>query len=356
MTTLLTFSPFSMRAGDVIRTETQWKDVHVIALHDLSSERDLVGRLNDFFETCKDGSVFLLQCDPLAASLRRIEQAKYLCNNARLRWAKRRGEEERKLALAVAAAAAAAPDSSTTATATATAAATAEGESDDGKTTPPVSAADDERKGGSSSEESHAATATATAAAASAAAAAAAAAAKTRGVHILFFVHLSRSESYAFDFDRRWHLAYIDSIEPAKSTGLPSIQDMLGRSMSEIIGSVDLAQVLVRTFRAAMARLVYNHERTTDDVREQIHFLLRTLQRDKAFVEAVMREIRALVHHAAVTLNVLEAAQQEEQLVLGGTFQSALHRQIVHIVSASFALLLAHFGKGFRCCPPKPFT
>jgi hypothetical protein len=158
-----------------------------------------------------------------------------------------------------------------------------------------------------------------------------------RAICWIFFVHLSRSESYTFDFDRRWHLAYIDSIEPAKSTGLPPIQDMLGRSMSDIIGSVDLAQVLVRTFRAAMARLVYNHERTTDDVREQIHFLLRTLQRDKAFVEDVMREIRALVHHAAVTL-MLEAAQQEEQLVLGGTFQSALHRQILHIVSASFVL------------------
>jgi hypothetical protein len=375
MTTLLTFSPFSMRAGDVIRTETQWKDVQVTALHDLSSERDLVGRLNDFFERDpKDGSVFLLQCDPLAASLRRIEQAnliplylytliplypytlipspftlhpspftlhpspltqaKYLCNNARVRWAKRRREEERKRRREEE------PDSSTTTTTVAT----AEGESD-GKTTPPVPA-----EGESSDESNTAAAAAATAAAAAAAAAAtaaaaAAAAAATRGVHIVFFVHLSRSESYAFDFDRRWHLAYIDSIEPAKSTGLPSIQGMLGRSMSEIIGSVDLAQVLVRTFRAAMARLVFNHERTNDDVREQIHFLLRTLQRDKAFVEAVMCEIRALVHHAAVTLNVLEAAQQEEQLVLGGTFQSALHRQIVHMVSASFALLLAHFDR-----------
>lgn len=75
--------------------------VQCIVLHELSSERDLISAVKEFFENvsppslrshvanrpaqAKDGSMLLLQCDPLAASLRRIEHAKYVCENTRAR-------------------------------------------------------------------------------------------------------------------------------------------------------------------------------------------------------------------------------------------------------------------------------
>jgi hypothetical protein len=59
--------------------------VCVLLLHHLSSERELQQQVCAFFASASPGSVLLLQCDPLAASSRRIEHAKYIVENARAR-------------------------------------------------------------------------------------------------------------------------------------------------------------------------------------------------------------------------------------------------------------------------------
>lgn len=330
---LFTFSPFSLRAGDVIRSQTQWKDVTVGVLHEMSAERDLMSRLNDFFESAKEGSVFLLECDPLAASFRRIMHARYLCESARVKWMKKREEKSDKKDTVPNTPL---PPAEPEADGKEADGKEADGKEADGKETDGKEADGKEVDGKDAkdntpspadlSKEEHLVL-------------------EVHGVHVVLLVHLPRNEYYAFDFDRRWRLAFIDSIEPAKSTGLPSIQAMLGRSMSEIMGTLDMRQVLLRTFRSAMARLVYNHQRTNEDVRRQIVFLLRCLQSDNTFVDLTKKTIADLVQESEISLDLINAAQQEQELLLAGTFQAALHRQIVDIVSSAFALLLSHMDK-----------
>jgi hypothetical protein len=57
--------------------------VSYIAIHELDQERDMRSLINTFFENAEDGSLLLVQCDPLAASLRRIEHVKFICESMR---------------------------------------------------------------------------------------------------------------------------------------------------------------------------------------------------------------------------------------------------------------------------------
>ncbi len=78
---VLTYAPFSLRVVDVLRD--QFAHVSCCALHEMTSERDLVGKVNEFFETATDGAIFVVQADPASASLRRIQHARYILENAR---------------------------------------------------------------------------------------------------------------------------------------------------------------------------------------------------------------------------------------------------------------------------------
>jgi hypothetical protein len=52
----------------------------------------VIRRVSDFFASppCEGGDLLLVQCDPQAASLRRIEHAKFLIENARAKHERQR--------------------------------------------------------------------------------------------------------------------------------------------------------------------------------------------------------------------------------------------------------------------------
>src|SRR3546814_3390567 len=84
----MTYSPLSQDAVDVLADGSSSKQISHIVLHELDQERDLRTKVNSFFQDANPGSVLLVQCDPLAASRRRIEHAKFIIDNARAKYLK----------------------------------------------------------------------------------------------------------------------------------------------------------------------------------------------------------------------------------------------------------------------------
>jgi hypothetical protein len=288
---VLTYAPFSLRVVDVLRD--QFAQVSCCALHEMTSERDLVGKVNEFFETATDGAIFVVQADPASASLRRIQHARYILENARACFVS--GSSSTSAAAAglppMAANAVRLPSGG-----------------------PPVVANDDEED---SKGEPSAATATAAAAAADALTAST----KIKGIHVMLLLHLPRAENtFSFDFDHRWRYVFVDSIEPAKNSGLPDLQNMLGSDIASIIAKLDLNAVLLRVFRTSMSRLVYLYQRTTDDVRDQILFILSRLEaKDESFVSICKKLLGELVHESGIALDLFAIAERDHELALAGT-------------------------------------
>lgn len=86
-------------------------------------------------------------------------------------------------------------------------------------------------------------------------------------------IHLPRGadgSNFNVSFDSRWRYAFVDSIASSDSLGLPDVESMIGRTMKEVIASLDLGLVLVRAFRMALSRLKYQYPRSNDDVRQQV--------------------------------------------------------------------------------------
>ena len=318
---LTTYSPLTFTVKEVVESQTQWDDVSVTVLHELSSERDLVKRVDDFFDSAKDGSVLVVQCDPLAASYRRINHARYICENSRAKFVRRRGgavggavveEKEQK------------GDSGVR----------VEEEEEEEKKRQASEALKEQQQVKRDDEKSESVLSPSSGSV-------------NTGIHIVFLVHLPRNDmAYQFDMDRRWRYAFIDSTESSGKSGLPDIQSMLGQSMTELMTKLDLRQLLLRNFRNAMTRLVYLYQRTNEDVRKQIMFLLRRLEEaDPAFVGVLQRVISEMVAESSISLNVMETANQERELALAGTFQAALHRKITDTVSYNFAIVLSHIDR-----------
>jgi len=305
---VMTFSPLNSTCAKVISEHTSYKNITTVVLHELSSERDLWSKINEFFETCKPGSVFLLQCDPLAASARRIEHSKYILEKARGTYNEKR-KKERELKTPV----------------------VEVGKNNDSEKKAEKEKDQDSKdsKDGDSKEfvrqASHSEP-------------------EDLGVHLMLLIHLPRNDSANFknDFDSRWHSVFVDSIQATETSGLPDIQDMIGKSMSHIISTIDIRRVLLRSFRSSLARLVYLHQRTNEDVKAQIMFVLKALQEDTKFCSLIKDLICQMVVASEVSIDVMKTAQQEHELTLAGTFQAALHRSISETVCVFFAKLIGH--------------
>ena len=319
---IMTYSPFTYAAASTMKEKSEWKSVHHVVLHELSSERDLIQKVKEFFDSAADGSVLLVQCDPLAASLRRIEHAKYVTENVRAK------SFDRILARAAAAAPAPTPAAGGADADAAAGASTSAGTGGDAP-----AAADESSDDGIEIEE----------------ASSSGPPGLERGVHVVFMVHLPRGSevSYGFDFDMRWRYAFLDSLEPAADTGLPDVGDMLGKSVSTIMKDLDLRQVLKDNFRTSLARLVYLYERTNEDVRAQISHILTFLD-DEGFHGAVHALINTMITEADFEVDVASLAQHERELMLAGTFRAALHRQITGTVSSMFAVVMGHMERNFN--------
>eukprot|EP00928_Gymnodinium_smaydae_P026157 TRINITY_DN20620_c0_g3_i1.p1 TRINITY_DN20620_c0_g3~~TRINITY_DN20620_c0_g3_i1.p1 ORF type:complete len:2296 (+),score=626.34 TRINITY_DN20620_c0_g3_i1:937-6888(+) len=109
-------------------------------------------------------------------------------------------------------------------------------------------------------------------------------------VFVMMVVHLERGYSgFSFDFDSQWQFAFLDSIEPVvheDSCGLPALSEMLHAPLLQVVEGCDFATLLRRTFREALARLVYPHRRMSTDLQSQVKQFLMDLD-DRDFVAIV---------------------------------------------------------------------
>jgi hypothetical protein len=322
-TVLMTYSPLFLGAADMLSSSEAWSAVSLCVLHDLSSERDLEQHVSAFFDGAASGSVLLVQCDPRASSLRRVEHAKYICEKALADFMLARGDAFF---------------------------------ADDGADDAP--AADAETEPGADANESAPGLAPPPAAPEPEPAGAGGEApppppppppptpkAKAKSLDVVILVHLPRGSElhFAIDFDQRWSYAFVDSVLPASDQGLLDVEAMMRSDMAAIVRTVALGKVLGDNFRLAVARLLYMYERSNTDVREQIGVILECLA-DETFVDVVRGQMVAMVEAFELVLD-LERVTDGSGVALVGTFQEALHMQIIDALAAMFAIVLAHMDR-----------
>ena len=294
-TLLMTYSPLFLGAADALSQQSTWSDISLCVLHDLSSERDLEQHIATFFETAKSGSLLLVQCDPRAASLRRVEHAKYMCEKALADFMASSGEEFFK--------------------------------EDDAEFEPEP---EPEQMDEPPPEPEAAETPTP----------------KAKTLDIIVLVHLPRSSdlSFSIDFNSRWSYGFVDNVLPASDQGLLDVEEMIGRSMEEIIDKIELSKVLAANFRLAVARLVYLYERSNNDVRNQIGVVLGCLE-DPTFVDLIRDRMLNMVEEFKLSLDLSGVTDEADGLALAGTFQEALHNQITDALAGMFAVVLSHMDR-----------
>ena len=122
------------------------------------------------------------------------------------------------------------------------------------------------------------------------------------------------------------------------------MESMIGKRMLEVVQGLDLRKVLRRCCRPALAKLLYGRkERTNEQVRAQISTLLAALEYP-AFVSALKGCILDMLAKSEAAssssqlLDVSSAANEEAALALAGTFQAALHHQVLDAVASSLAI------------------
>lgn len=297
---------------------TAVKSVTSIVLHELDQERELRDVVSDFFKNAISGSTLLVQCDPLAASKRRIEHTKFIIELARAKRLKHVVDDifdtshnkvhsdheiidggEQKVMI-------------------------------DGTvvTKLPDNPSADISKN------------------------------INRGIHVIMLIHLCRGDDaggegkYCVDFDTRWNYAFVDSISTAP--GLPDIESMMGKSAVEIFDLFDAKDILSLAFRPSLSKLDYFYERTSEDLRNQILCVLQCLENSQ-FVDLILNVLRALIPQYTGEINeTFEGGlgvswlagsietMADKELQLAGTFQSALHGQVLDIASTLFAVILSH--------------
>ena len=291
-----------------------------IVLHELDQERELRQIVVDYFKSAQSGSVLLVQCDPVAASKRRIEHAKFIIELARAKRYKQIIEE--KVCL-----------SNDRLLADELKINGAEEKIEEDPSLIDTHQSFQESKESTEKE------------------------ALSHGVHVVLLVHLARGDEsgadsrFCVDFDTRWNYAFVDSLTTA--SGLPDIESMIGKSAVEIFELFDPKKLLSSSFRSALSRLNYFYERTSEDVKNQIICVLKCLEK-KEFVELVIKIIKVLIPEYTgeaskgiendeiswLTYNINNLADRELQLA--GTFQSALHSKILDIVSTLLAVTISH--------------
>jgi MoxR-like ATPase len=318
----------------------QLRSISHVALHELTSERDLVSRVQAFFEEGiagdrsstkedEDGAgsgnergdrLLVVQCDPLATSLRRIEHAKFICETARARSMQQihnrmlevqqppvsEGKEE---------------------------------EEDEGK----VEEEDDNDDGGAGSI-----------------AVVASSNHRMPRLHVMLLLHLPRGSEakYSADFGREWRCAFVDAMEPEADTGIPVVEALIGKTLPDIVAGLRLGKVLARNFRPALASVRYPYSRGILQVRTQIQQLLRLLE-EEDFLQAVRAAVQAMLAAEQAhmqqgggkslleTMTVEENGAKNKRAAHGmtDTFQAALHRQVISAVCSAFAVCLAHMDR-----------
>lgn len=127
---------------------------------------------------------------------------------------------------------------------------------------------------------------------------------------------------------------------------MPEAESMVGKTLVEVINMIDLKKVLYRNFRSSLSRLVFvNEERSNHIVRNEIQTIISLLN-NIDFINLNKEILLELLHFSgkeSVELGI--EAIDEVQLSLSGTFQDALHAQVLSIVSLLFAFILSHINR-----------
>jgi hypothetical protein len=283
---LMTYSALSQDVSSVFRNKGL--QVTHIVLHELGQERELRQTVTDFFKNAQSGSTLLLQCDPLATSRRRIEHSKFLIELLRARRLKLLLNEQLLV-------------------------------ENDGE----------ERKDGFGDVVGQA----------------------SLNIHVIILIHLPRGETstdstFNIDFDTRWKVAFVDSIQAADFTGLPDVESMIGKSLTDIFLALDAKKVFTKIFRTSLSKMVCLFDRSNDDVRRQISNVTKCLN-NSSFVDLVRLTILNLIRqkYSENDLDITNAALKERELQLAGSFQGALHRQVLGALSTLFAVVLSHMDR-----------
>ena len=304
---IMTFSPLFLGAAAALESHGTWDNVSLCVLHDLSSERDLQSHIDAFFETAEKGSLLLIQCDPRAASFRRVEHARYMCEAGMDSFVRSKGEDYFTVA---------------------------EPEPELEPEPEPEADAKGESKGEGKGEKDQATVA------------ATEPKPVAKGVDVILLCHLPRSTEnlpFSIDFGPRWSFAFVDSIMPASTRGLLGVEAMMQHKMGEMIEMVDLGTVLSSTFQYAISRLVYLYQRSNEDVRKQVGDTLACL-RNGAFVSIVRTCMLAIIKSNGLELD-LSALSDHNASHANGTFMEVLHRQFTDALSAMFAVVLSHMDR-----------
>ena len=307
---VMTFAPLFMGAASALESQGTWDNISLCVLHDLSSERDLQDHVDRFFETASAGSLLLIQCDPRAASFRRIEHARYICEKGLNDYKRLKGD-----GLAT----------------------DAEPEPElepEPEPEPAAGGKDDQQSAAMGKSEKPTLSTTRVAEKEEA----------PKGVDVLFLCHLPRGKGTPFsvDFGVEWTYAFVDSIMPASTRGLLGVEAMMQRSLAEMVEMVDLGTVLANNFRLSISRLIFLYQRSNDEVRQQVADILSCLK-NESFVSLVRRCMLEMIRHNELALDISTLTSRSATVV--GTFMEALHRQFTEVLSAMFAIVLSHMDR-----------
>ena len=121
--------------------------------------------------------------------------------------------------------------------------------------------------------------------------------------------------------------------------------------MSDVVAAMhecgSLKTLLEQEFRRALSQLVYPHKRSYSDVCDHITTVVKFLSEDPDFLNSICLEILGLVREHADKTDMVLAARQGNQLNVCGTFQAAIHAQIINTVSQMFAFVLEHMDRDY---------
>ena len=144
---------------------------------------------------------------------------------------------------------------------------------------------------------------------------------------------------------------------PEEDGRLPTLMGMLNTPLLEVLKSCDFAFLLRSCFREALARLVYAHSTTSQvELQEQIIRIQRNLrdEEDRAFVQLVESWALNTLQKTPKPSGAEEISVGEDPdwfanvavagdgLVLAGPLGTALNERIVAVISALFAVIMAH--------------
>jgi hypothetical protein len=120
---------------------------------------------------------------------------------------------------------------------------------------------------------------------------------------------------------------------------------MIGKTMKDIVLSLDLKKVFQKSFRQSLSRLVYSYERAHAEVREQIVLCMKCLE-SETFVGVLKETVDQIMCETTIYDYDLSAASIDTRdLQLSGTFQAALHAKIIGTISAIFSKIISHADK-----------